>query len=390
MSERNDPDVCGRTHDAGEFGKHDFGRAVTKPAVCGFQQPFPPQWESDSTSLNCQEHDQGTSAMNDKNLLGSGFSRMMHNKRYIGWFWLLNLTLAEFGTAAFRRNAHAVLDHSLYAQGLVKGFDAGVFGELLFKPEFGSLSSMMYPALYFALLFLLAHVLFLPGIFTGYASTYRLPREEFFRACGRNLWRFIRILFVAAVVMGILAGLLFAGTDAIVKKAGESTNAKLGFELQMTGIGLTFLIMTTLRIWFDLAEVDTVLNDQPAVRKSIAAAFRHTFRSLPRLLTGYVVVTIVAAILLAAGLWTWTKLISPEGIVGAFVVAQVTLLLLLIPRFWQRGMAVSYWQQRMLQPIVPMPAIETSRVAPTPAPVVPTVEPTPVPATPSAGPEETS
>lgn len=328
--------------------------------------------------------------MNNKSLLGSGFSRMMHNQRYIGWFWLLNLTLAEFGTAAFRRNAHAVLDHSLYAQGLVKGFDAGVFGELLFKPEFGSLNSMMYPALYFAILFFLATALFLPGIFTGYASTYRLPREEFFRACGRNLWRFIRILLIAAVVMGVLAGLLLAGTNAIVKKAGESTNAKLPFALQMTGIGLTFLVMTTLRIWFDLAEVDTVLNDQPAVRKSIAAAFQHTFRSLARLLASYVVVTIVAAILLAAGLWIWMKLISPEGIIGAFVVAQVTLLLLLIPRFWQRGMAVSYWQQRMLQPIVPMPAIETSTATPTPAPVVPTVEPTPVPATPSARPDETS
>jgi hypothetical protein len=328
--------------------------------------------------------------MNNKTLLGSGFSRMMHNKRYIVWFWLLNLTLAEFGTAAFRRSAHAILDHTLYAQRLVKGFDLGVFGELLFKAEFGSLNSMMYPALYFSFLFFLATALFMPGIFTGYASTYRLPREEFFRACGRNLWRFIRILFIAAIVMGIVAGLLFAGTNAMVKKAGESTDAKLPFELQMTGIGLTFLIMTTLRIWFDLAEVDTVLNDQPAVRKSIAQAFRCTFRSLARLLASYVVVTIVAAIFLAAGLWIWIRLVSPENIVAAFVVAQITLLLLLIPRFWQRGIAVSYWQQRMLPPIVPMQAIETSTAAATAPPVAATIESTPVAATPDARSEETS
>ena len=155
----------------------------------------------------------------------------------------------------------------------------------------------------------------------------------------------------------------------------------------MTGIGLTFLIMTTLRIWFDLAEVDTVLNDQPAVRKSIAQAFRHTFRSLARLLASYLVVTLVAAILLAAGLWSWMRLISPENIVGAFVVAQISLFLLLIPRFWQRGVAVSYWQQRMLPPMTPMPAIETSTIAATPAPVAATVEAAPVPVTP-AGPTE--
>ena len=328
--------------------------------------------------------------MNNKSLLGSGFSRMMHNKRYIVWFWLLNLTLAELGTSAFRRGAHGILDHTLYAQRLVKGFDLSVFGELLFKPELGTMNSMMYPALYFSFLFFLATALFMPGIFTGYASTYRLPREEFFRACGRNLWRFIRILFLAAIVMGILAGLLFAGTNAIVKKAGESTNEKLPFELQMTGIGLTFLIMTTLRIWFDLAEVDTVLNDQPAVRKSIAQAFRHTLRSLARLLASYVVVTMIAAIVLVAGLWIWVRLVSPGNIIGAFVLAQITLLLLLIPRFWQRGIAVSYWQQRMLPPMVPMPAIETSTVAATAAPVAATVESTPVPAIPVARPGETS
>ena len=48
-----------------------------------------------------------------------------------------------------------------------------------------------------------------------------------------------------------------------------------------------FLIMTTLRIWFDLAEADIVLNDQRAVRKSIWSAFRQTFRRLGRLLASY-------------------------------------------------------------------------------------------------------
>jgi len=323
------------------------------------------------------------------NLLSNGLRKVTHNKRYIFWFWLLNLTLAEFGTAAFRRNAHAILDHTLYAQGLVKGFDAGVFGELLFKPEFGSLSSMTFPALYFCFVFFLATALFLPGIFTGYASTYRLPREEFFRACGRNLWRFIRILIVAGIVMGIIAGLLFAANNAIAKKAYESTNEKLSFELQLIGTALIFLIMTTLRIWFDLTEVDTVLNDQRAVRKSIAAAFRHTARSLARLLTSYVVVTLVAAIFLIGGLAIWMKFIAPDNILGAFVIAQITLFLFLIPRFWQRGIAVSYWEQRMLPQLVPMPSIEPSPVAATPARVVQVIDSAPAPRSPGEPPDQT-
>jgi hypothetical protein len=318
--------------------------------------------------------------MNDKKgLLGSGFSMVGHNKRYIFWFWLLSVVLAGFGTAGFRESAHSILDHSLYAQKLTHGFDLSVYLELLLRPEFGTMNSMNFPALYFAFLFLVATALFLPGIFAGYASSYRLPREDFFRACGRNLWRFIRIMIVAAIVMGIFAGILFGANGAIVKKAGESTNEVLPFELQMTGLAIIFLVMTTLRIWFDLAEADTVLNDQRAVRKSIATAFRHTFRGFGRLLGSYVLTTIVAAIILLCGLLAWMKLVSPESILGAFVISQITLFLLLIPRFWQRGIAVSYWQQHMLVPIV---AVELT--APALVPVAPEPEPAPIaPATPA-------
>jgi hypothetical protein len=292
----------------------------------------------------------------------------MRNKRYLLWFWLVNLTLAEFGTAAFRNSAHAILDHSLYADRLIHGFDAGVLFDLLAKPDFGQTNSMTMPAGYFAFLFFLFTAIFLPGVVAGYASTYRLPREDFFRACGRNLWRFIRIVIIAGVVMGIFAGALFAANGAIVKKATESTNELLPFELRITGLALIFLVMTTLRIWFDLAETDTVLNDQPAVRKSIASAFKHTFRSLGCLLGNYMLSTFVAAIFLLGGLWIWMKFVAPESIIGAFVIAQVTLFLLLIPRLWQRAIAVSYWQQRMLTPVV---AMRPAEAAPVEVPLVP-------------------
>jgi hypothetical protein len=134
-----------------------------------------------------------------------------------------------------------------------------------------------------------------------------------------------------------------------------------------------------LRIWFDLAEVDTVLRDQPAVRKSIWHALKHTFQSLLRLLTSYVVITIVAAIFLVIGLWIWLKFVSPESLIGAFLVGQITLFLLLIPRFWQRGVAVSYWQQEMLPaPVVASPPIPTEPIYPPPV-ITEVPEPTPPP-----------
>jgi len=310
-------------------------------------------------------------------LLPRGLGMVLGNKRYIFWFWLLNLALAWLGTSAFRNSARAILDHSSYSGRLVHGFDLSVLIELFSRPEFGSMAAIATPALHFALLFFMATALFLPGVFQGYASSYRLPREDFFRACGRNLWRFIRLMIVAGIVMGIVAGILFGINGAIVKKAGESTSELLPFRLQMTGLAVIFLVMTTLRIWFDLAEADVVLGDQRAVRKSIGTAFRHTFRSLWRLLASYIVAAIVAAMILVGGLWTWMRFVPPDSMVGALIVAQIILFLLLIPRFWQRGMAVSYWQQKMLAPVA---AAEPASSAPTAA--IP--EPTPV--TPSAPP----
>src|ERR1700722_18189321 len=180
------------------------------------------------------------------NVLAGGLGMVLRNKRYILWFWLLDLTLAEFGTSAFRQNVHAIMDHSSYANGLIHGFDLSVMIELFARPEFGTMQAMQMPTMYFGFVFVLATALFLPGVFQGYASTYRLPRTDFFRACGRNLWRFIRLLLIAGIVMGIVAGLLFAINTALVKKAGESTNELLPFEIQMTGFALIFLVMTTL------------------------------------------------------------------------------------------------------------------------------------------------
>jgi hypothetical protein len=314
--------------------------------------------------------------MNDnQGLLSSGLARLMRNKRYIVWFWLLNLILALFGTIGFAKSAGAILGHSLAADRLTQGFHLGTFINLLSLPEFPHLNSITGPAVYFAVLFFLFTALFLPGVFAGYASTYRLPREDFFRACGRNLWRFIRLLIIAAIIMVIFTGVLFAVNGAIVKKAGESTNELLPFELQMTGLAVIFLIMSTLRIWFDLAEADIVLNDQRAVRKSIAAGFRHAFHSLGSLLGSYVLTTIVAAIFLVVGLWLWMRVIPAQSVGRAFVLGQIILFVLLIPRFWQRGIAVSYWQQHMIAPVVAVNPAELP-----PAPVVVAPEPTPAPA----------
>ncbi len=311
----------------------------------------------------------------NEGLLSSGWSRVMRNKRYIFWFYILNVLLAWFGAGAFNNQVHQILDHSLHANRLVNGFDLGVLMETFSRPEFGPKITSAAPAMHFAFFFLLMTALFLPGVLQGYASTYRLPREDFFRACGRNLWRFIRLMIVAGIVMGAVAAALFGLHGVLERKAAESTNELLLPEVQFAGLVVIFLVMTALRIWFDLAQTDVVLSDQRAVRKSIGSGFRHMWRNLGRLLGSYVVTTIVAAIILVAGLWVWMKFVAPDNIVGAAVVSQLILLFLLIPRFWQRGVAVSYYLHKMVEPIAVQPFAPAPVAAPTPTPVIQSTPP---------------
>jgi hypothetical protein len=317
-----------------------------------------------------------------QSLLGSGWSRVAHNKRYIVWFYILNVTLAWFGAGAFNNQVHEVLDHSLRADRLVQGFDLGVLIEMVTRPEFGPTIASAAPAMHFAFLFFFLTVLFVPGVLQGYAAAYRLPREEFFRACGRNLWRFIRLLIVAALVMGAVAGALFGLHGLLQKSAAESTNELLLPAVRLAGLAVIFLVMTVLRIWFDLAQTDIVLTDQRAVRRSIAAGFRHTWRNLGSLLGSYVVITIFAAIILVAGIFIWMKFVPPASVLGAAVVSQFTLLLLLIPRFWQRAVAVSYYLETMMEPVAVQsftpPTVEPAVVNPLVDPIIPNVPPEPL------------
>lgn len=307
---------------------------------------------------------------NDQGLLSRGWSMVTHNKRYIIWFYLLNLTLAEFGASAFRNQAHAVLDHSLLSDRLLHGMDAGVLMEMLIRPEFGPTKASAMPALYMMFVFFALSAVFIPGVLQGYASNFRLPREDFFRACGRNFWRFVRLLLIALIVFGIASGILFGIRGALIKAAGKNLNEVLPFYTSMIGLAVIFLVMSALRAWFDIAQADVVLNDQRAVRKSIGTAFRHTMSHLGSLLTAYVFSALIGLGIFAAGIWAWMTFVPPASWLGAFFVSQFTLLLLLIPRFWQRAIAVSYYLKYMVEPIPVQSFAPAPSVASEPVPTV--------------------
>jgi hypothetical protein len=295
--------------------------------------------------------------MNDKqSLVSAGAGIAKRNLRYIVWFYLLNLLFAWFGASSLGAQAHKIMDHSLYSDKLLHGFDIVVLVELVNRPEFGPPRSSSAPATLFALIFLLVSITFMPGVLLGYSSDHRISREEFFRACGRNLWRFVRLFLMAVVVVGIVAGALYAAQDALADAADKTNYERLPFFINLVGAVITLLALTKLRIWFDLAQTDVVLRDQSAVRNSVAFGFRATRKNRLRLLGTYVAISLVALAVLAAGLLLLHFIVPPSSVLGAFLVSQLTLLLLLATRFWQRASAVAFYVKHVTEPALEMPS----------------------------------
>jgi len=281
----------------------------------------------------------------NRSLLQAGAEIARRNQRYVVWFYLLNLLLAWWGAVAFGNSAHRILDNSLYADRLLHGMDVTVLGELFADPRFGPAAASGAASTRFAVLFFLISLLFMPGVLLGYASDHRISREEFFRTCGHNLWRFLRLLCLFVLIGGIVTAVLFGIQGGVFKAADQTSNERLPVILSLACFAIILLVATAIRAWFDLAQIDAVLRDQPAVRKSVAAAFRVARLSWGRLLGNYVAIALAAAAVLIGGILLWHAIVPPSSVLGAFLISQLTLLLLLAMRFWQRAVAVAYYMR---------------------------------------------
>ena len=282
-------------------------------------------------------------------ILRMGLRMVMRNKRYLIWFYLLNLLLAVMGALALQRAISGVLDNSLYSGRLLHGFDVFAFLELAIRPELAS-HAVARPHLYFTYVFLFLSILFMPGVLDAYSSERRVSREDFWATCGRNVWRFLRLFALNLLIGGVVFAVLAGANGALGKAAGNSTNEKLPFYVQLAGAIVIVFVMTWIRTWFDLAQADVVLRDESRVRKSLRRALHQRSSSLARLLGADLLITLLACGWLLAGLWVWDVVIPPARWVAAFLVGQAILIVWLTARFWQRACAVAYCVSRMAEP----------------------------------------
>jgi hypothetical protein len=302
-----------------------------------------------------------------------GAGLVWRRQRLVWWIFVVNFVLAFFSIHGVVPRTGAILDNSLAAQRLVNGFDLGALGELHVRPGISPLD--ISPAAEAYSLVFFVFMLFMTGGFLEvYSRDVRLTTSEYFEACGAFFWRFFRLmifLLLCLIPIAIFHHIL----RAIANHIGDNAvSAMTGVWCQIVAIIVTLVLLLILRLWFDMAEIYCVAQNERRVRRALRMAWRVTFGNFGILFRLFVGIGIIACIGFGFGLWLWMYVLPPTAIKTAFFLGQLMILWWLGTRLWQRS-AETIWYQRYLAH-----AAEVAAPAPAHYPVVtPQPPPSPMP-----------
>jgi hypothetical protein len=290
----------------------------------------------------------------------AGAGLVWRRQSVLWWIFLVNFVLAGMGAATFMRQISPMLDQSLESQVFVRSFNPMALSTLLMEAHGVSSAGMASACL---ILVFFVFMLFAEG---GLLEVYRLDRgltkSEFFEASGRLFWRFVRLFIMLLIVLipvGILNNLTTRSSHAMDER---SPSPLPGIWVRLIGLLLVLFLMQAVRLWFDMAQVQAVAEDQRAIRRTLARAFKITFGNFGSLYWIYLRISVVAWLMMAVLLWTWVRLVRPEWIGVSFLLTQLTLLSWLGTRLWQRASETVWYHRR-----IPAAVKESEQPTPVPA-----------------------
>jgi hypothetical protein len=286
------------------------------------------------------------------NVIREGAYLLWQRQRVLWWLYGINLFLGLIGTLPTANNLGAVLNHSLAAEHLVKGFDVSFVVELAAQSSH-PLSAGAPASLLMAVAFFVLWLLFEGGILETYRRDGRLTTSEFLEASGRTFWRFLRLLMCMLIVLApvvIIARRVERWSDRL---ANDAPHAMIGFWVEVVGIIAVALLLMAVRLWFDMAQVQTVAENEPAMGRALVHSLRLTLANFTTVFWIYLRISLIASAFSAAAFWGWIKLVRPEWIGVSFLLGQAVLLVWLGTRLWQRASETLWYQQHRPAPLPP-------------------------------------
>ena len=313
-----------------------------------------------------------------KGVLAAGARLLLRGWRVLVWAYVVNLLLGIVAVLPLAATISGILDHSLEAERLAKGFDLGAFFGLLMQPEV-TMSNFVPGSFFVSLLYLVFMVFLTGGLLADYRRDQRLSFGAFLDACGTFFWRFVRLLLfmlLAMVPVGILFDLLNRGAAKIAR---NSPRDSVNYSLVLGCMVITALLFFAIRLWFDVAQIRAVAENEPKIRRALGKAFRMTFGNFFSLFWILLRIGIVALAGSAAALWFFVKVIRPEQVGLTIVFCQVFVFCWLAIRFWLRASETVWYQRKFPAPA----AFAEAPILPGPAESEPLSLPAPPLATPS-------
>jgi hypothetical protein len=292
----------------------------------------------------------------------AGLGLVWRRQSVLWWIFVVNFVLAGMAAVTFMRQVSPVLDYSLRGQDLVHGFNPAVFSALLMEAQGVPAAEMASASL--VLVFFIFMLFVEGGLLELYRLDRRLTKGEFFEASGRFFWRFVRLLIMLLIVLIPVVIVNNLTTRASHYADERSPSPVPGIWVRLIGLLVVLLLMQAVRLWFDMAQVRAVAEDERAIRRALGRAFKITFMNFGSLYWMYLRISIVAWLAMVALLWIWVSLVRPEWIGISFLLTQLILLSWLGTRLWQRA-SETIWYQRRFAEVDKEPE---AALAPPPAP----------------------
>jgi hypothetical protein len=276
-----------------------------------------------------------------KGIVAAGASLVWRHQRVFWWVFAVNLALAALGTASAHHQLEEVLGQSLASRPLTNGFDFGMFIELFRVPE-SNLYRSHHDSFHSGALFFLFMLFVAGGILTVYHEDRRLKAAEYFGACGTYFWRFVRLMLLSLIPFATLAGLYNALDKLSTYVDDRVTPASAGFSILAGGCFLLVLGCLWVRLWFDIAQVRAVAQNEQRMLRNLWKAFGITWRNLGQLFWIYFLISLLAWVSLVIGLVIWAHL-PPTTTPIVFVLLEMIVAAQLATRLWQRASAITWY-----------------------------------------------
>jgi len=250
------------------------------------------------------------------------------------WIFAVNLVIAWLSSLSTRATLSAVLDHSMESAKLVTGFDVGTLALLLERPDVSART--LAPGAAGAALIFLVYLLFIDGgALTVFLEDRELSRAEFFENAGLFFWRMVRLALYSAAAFGLLmaAGGEISGYAGTL--SSDAPQERLGFFVNVAGKVVIVIATLWVRMWFDLAQVWVVRENEYKIIRGLARSLRVALRS-GKLFASYVGIGWFAVVTFGAGVGVWVYL--PHAAMGrSFLVLELVTITQIASRLWMKA-----------------------------------------------------